>query len=211
MENLSDEQILKIVSKKGYNLKFASPKQKDNYDIVLAAVKQYGWAIQHASPTLIENRNIVLEAVKQDYIALEYGDIKFRDDKEIILHTVSKNGFSLKLASERLKKDREVITAAIIQNSSAIKYASEIYKKDIILFNLTEPLLIHHENGNISIIYDWLEADDLIDHFRKVREFNVISDLRVNDKLCSITNIYEIKADLLEMDNGPEAHLICKM
>lgn len=209
-ENSGKKEVLAIVSKLGWNLKFASKKLQDDAEVVSVAVKNYGWALQYASSRLQSHRTIVLDSVIQDHQAFQYCHPKFYDDKEIVMLVVKKYGYYLKLASPRLKADWEIVIAALIQNSNVLKYADASIqeKEDLLLYNLGESLTLLDDNGKYYQIYNWLSHSNLLDLVRQQIPAKNIADLEVNGFLVSENTAEKIKAELVFLETGPEAKII---
>ena len=147
--------IIKAVQIKN-NLKYASERLKDNYDIALTAVKANGISLQFISDRLKDNENIALAAVSNNYYAflyvsdklkdtesfvstvvkkynspLEFASDRLKDDYDFILPFIKRNEYNLSCVSDRLKDNENFILTSIKNNPRLIKYASERLKNDI--------------------------------------------------------------------------------
>jgi len=107
------------------NLKSASNRLKDNYEIVLNAVRQEGVSLEYASDRLKDNREIVVEAIKNSEYAFRYASERLKNDISIILDAVksSKYGDIFRMIPDHLKslkENYEFAVKAVKSNSKLI-------------------------------------------------------------------------------------------
>lgn len=137
----------------GFLLREASPRLRDDMDVVLCAITADWQALHYASDRLKDDIAVVSVAVYGNGRSLEYVSDRLkankrlgllgmthgpdggyglaflseelRDDKEIVLCAVRNTADALKYASDRLKNDPEVVTAAVMKNYYSLEHASE--------------------------------------------------------------------------------------
>ena len=126
------EVVLAAVKKNEDALKYASPRLKDDKDIVLEAIKSSSVvsALRYASPRLKDDKDVVLEAVEHDGEALEFASPRLQDDKDIVLEAVKERKYALQYASPRLKDDKDVVLKAVKHDGDALQYASPRLQKE---------------------------------------------------------------------------------
>ena len=92
-------------------LLYASPRLKDDEEVVLQAISKVGYVIRYASLRLQKDKSFLLRAAKNNGNILEDVAVKFRNDKEIVSEAIrhSFGGSALQHASDRLKKDKKFI------------------------------------------------------------------------------------------------------
>lgn len=78
--------IIILVKNRGYTLKYASERLKDNYDIVLEVVIQSPSSRVWASERLRNNYDIIAQCIKVEYLLLENISESIRYDLYFLKH-----------------------------------------------------------------------------------------------------------------------------
>lgn len=161
---LNDRDIaLELVKYHGMYLQIVGNKNRDDFEIALAAVKEDMQAIKFISDRLKNSKefalelvqcqygyvyisdqfsndyDVMMEAIKENVDAFLFASLDLRANKEFVLEAVRRdkgvNGSILVYASQELCDDKEVILEAIRHNVQAIKYASILLHddKDVVL------------------------------------------------------------------------------
>lgn len=127
----ADREVIGLaVSRRGYDLEWASEKLRADREIVTIAVSDSGLAFQHASEELRADRGIAMAAVSKCGFALEYASEELRADRGIVMAAVSNDGLALEHASEELRADYDIVMAAVTKFGSVLKYASDTMRAD---------------------------------------------------------------------------------
>jgi hypothetical protein len=125
-------EVLKVVLRHGWVLRFASDELKNDKDVVMAAVSNYAASLEFASDELKNDKEIVLEAVSYKSIALFYASAELRND-----YTTMKELFMLTMESyynsnEYIFYDEKIIFNYILSKSlkKELHYIKKIYNYD---------------------------------------------------------------------------------
>jgi hypothetical protein len=102
------EEMMKLVSMDGYNLRFASKSLRNDKELVSEALKTCFYSFEYASDELKNNKELVLEAVLKDGDNLQFASENMKQDKEIVMAAVKKDGYTLRFATD-LKDDMEIV------------------------------------------------------------------------------------------------------
>ena len=130
---LALKKWLAIIEKIPNQLRAASEKAQDNREIVLAAVSAEGDTLEYASPRLkddIELLKIAIDTNNYAHSPLKYASTRLRDEKSVVTLAVEKNGHALEFASERLKNDKDLLSRAMVTSVHAYQYASKTLRDD---------------------------------------------------------------------------------
>jgi hypothetical protein len=149
--NLKNQKkyVLAFVKANGLNLKFASNKLKDDYEVISAAGLQNplsaeffgpkhrnnkelalrlceinGFSIQHFSDDLKDDEEVVSAAGQQNPLSAKFFGQKQRNNKDLALRLCEKNRLSIQHFSDNLKDDEEVGLAACNQYGGSLSYLS---------------------------------------------------------------------------------------
>lgn len=127
------------VSEDYKNLELLPKEYRDNEDIVYEAIYQDGYALKWASPRLRDDKNIVVTALSSKYLgkseinskALQFASKRLRDDDEVVIESLTHNwGNGFQYASERIRSNQEMAFAAIVMSETCFQYLTPILKKD---------------------------------------------------------------------------------
>ncbi len=126
-----DKDVMLLAVQRGRCLSFASPRLRDDKEVVMASLCHWGSTLTYASDRLQSDRELVLQAA-QYWWTLRDVDPKseFRDDKEIVMKVVQNYASSINGASPRLQVDRDVVLAAVRQDNSILLKLPESWKDD---------------------------------------------------------------------------------
>ena len=130
-----DERIVyHVVSMKGCELKWATPRLQENEYIVRTAVENDCHALQFSKHK--DNPQMLNLATKRARgYALEHASERLKDNYEIVKEIVSSYGLALQHASPRLRQDLTIVFTALINNSFANSHVhaelrnNDFYKK----------------------------------------------------------------------------------
>eukprot|EP00439_Symbiodinium_sp_Y106_P049962 s831_g6.t1 len=92
------DEILSIVEKHGWALRYAPPLFKYSEEICVAAVKSYPLVLEFISPDMRENEKVVKQAVSQCGMALLFATAKMRNRKDVVMKAVQNCGLALEFA-----------------------------------------------------------------------------------------------------------------
>jgi len=131
--------VYSAVSKNGLELKDASERLKDDFQIASAAIYNNIDAWEYVSEILKKNKNFVLNAAKQIRGVIKYVGEKMKTDKDVALAAISIDSEAITHVSENLKLDKEIMLCAISKYIGAIKYIPDNLKhdKEVILAGVT--------------------------------------------------------------------------
>jgi hypothetical protein len=101
-------------------LLWASPRLRENKDVLLIACSHFGRALRYTE-SLRRDRDVVLAALKADGNALQM--CGFRNDLEMVKVAIRHEPFALQYASEELRQNVELLVIAGRQNRKALKCA----------------------------------------------------------------------------------------
>ncbi len=137
-----DPQIVELALKvTGWTLHCASDAVRADKRLVLVAVGSWGSAsaLQYASPRLKDDPDVVFAAVQSSGKALQFASNRLRNDPRIVLAAVHEDGTVLEHASKRLRSDPSVVRAAVASDGKALEFASTAIKnnKDIVKVAVT--------------------------------------------------------------------------
>lgn len=115
-------------------LEYASPRLREDMDMILLALMHGGWrgdvldamAAPHANHTLMGQhltRDEVLDRVSRDGMSLGF-HAAYNDDDEIVRTAARCDPRALRFASERLRNNNEFVTMVVSENGMTLRYAS---------------------------------------------------------------------------------------
>lgn len=159
-------------------LRYTSPINRSDKEIVLPLITLNGYALQYASNELKQNKEIVYAAISNCPESYIYADEKFFEDKDFLLLSLKNEDYDeenyedfLQNLSDNFQDDKDIVMSAVKKCGINIKYASSRLKndKDIVMAAInscyyndddskmkTEELLkyIKKINKNIDIILE---------------------------------------------------------
>ncbi|OLP84300.1 hypothetical protein AK812_SmicGene34836 [Symbiodinium microadriaticum] len=109
------DEILSIVEKHGWALRYAPPLFKYSEEICVAAVKSYPLVLEFISPDMRENEKVVKQAVSQCGMALLFATTKMRSRRDVVMKAVQNCGLALEFAHPDQKKQPAVVYTAVQQ------------------------------------------------------------------------------------------------
>ncbi len=127
-----ENEVLDIVAKSGWQLKYALNHFKDDKSVVLAAVKNDGMALAHASERLQNDEDIVMAAIGESGQAIKYANERFWADRQAMLVVIQTFGYGLfEYGSEELKKDKELVLLALKNNPRTLQYVDDKLRDEV--------------------------------------------------------------------------------
>lgn len=167
--------VLKKVKLNGLNIRFASNRLRNHYQVAKHAVESSSSnrrsALFYASLEMQNNMDILKAAVKTDYrqfkfagelcknnkknvlaivqisgLCLQYVPEPLRYDKDIVYTAVCKNGKALQFAG-KYASNRRIVRAALKNNPSALRYASDCLKSDD---RIVKEVLFHYNEIRLA-------------------------------------------------------------
>ena len=126
------EIVMKVVSKCGMALEFASNELREDREVVETAIRNSGGAIQYA---LIIELPLVYLALSKDIWSLSHISHTYGSNRSVMEFAVSRIGLTLLCASAELCDDYDLVVIAILQDVDAFAYASPrlLANKDVIM------------------------------------------------------------------------------
>ena len=115
-------------------LQWASSHLKHHRDFILKVISKDGQLLKWASDE--SKGEVVLQAVSQNWQALRWAPDELKGDREVVLQAASQNWQALQWAFDELKGDREVVLQAASQNWQALRWASDELKRDPTWFEI---------------------------------------------------------------------------
>ena len=101
---------------------------KDDKELLMVAVTTSVDTLLWASPRLREDKDVLLQACRHFGRAIRYTD-KLRSDRDVALAAVAQDGDALQMTG--LRGDAEVVKVAVENSPFALQYASEAMRADV--------------------------------------------------------------------------------
>ena len=130
------EYCVKNLQRNGAALELVPKSFQDDIELVKLAVGNYGRALAFASPRLKENLEVIAIATEADPSCIEFLTENFllENIENVVIPTLSKDGLLLKKLSQKLKDDALISMIACYSNPFALKFVPEhLLDKEFVL------------------------------------------------------------------------------
>lgn len=124
-------------------LSYASPRLRDNEEVVRTAVTEAGLSLEYASPRLKCDKEIVKLAVAEEPYSFKYAASTLRDDIEFVAEIVAISPVAFKCASSRLRTHEKSVRKLMEINPLVAKYC----EGDLLKNKLKEELKAAKKNS----------------------------------------------------------------
>ena len=130
--------LLASVKNDGMKLIFASPRLRNDPDVVLTAVEHSGEALKHASERLQNDRQIVMAAVKQTGSAHMFASRRLQKDPQVVHRKILsdsrddlvKNPYALRNAPKVFRHDRDIVLLCASRDGRVLEFTSQALRDD---------------------------------------------------------------------------------
>ena len=127
----SKKVCLAAVSSSVDALLWASPENKEDKEIVLAAVRAHGRALRYTKK-LRGDRDCCLAAVENTGSALQFCSRECRSDPELVLTALASAPTALQYASEEIRANARIVAVAAKQDRRVLACAPEAVQRDVL-------------------------------------------------------------------------------
>lgn len=130
------EEMLQAVAENGLALEHASPRLRNDRDVVRTAIRSWAPALQFASAQLRNDMSVVLIAIQAYYFQhqngnpFEYASEELQNNKEFIRSAVMLNGSAFQYVKPKFKSDREIVLAAVGRDARMLHFAPQQLQDD---------------------------------------------------------------------------------
>lgn len=182
---------------------------RDDFDVVKTAVEIRGWYLKYASNKLKNNPEIVKSAINEYSSALEYASKELRNNPEIAKFAASKHGCSIRYASKQLRNNFEIALIAVKQDSRAFKYLSKELKDNpkiliAALEDYHETIELYDEFWSQDDSYYLKEANALIHASTRIKRLcKDKGPLEAIELLEKLYLLEELEAELQNSNSTP--------
>eukprot|EP00435_Cladocopium_sp_Y103_P048969 s935_g14.t1 len=112
-DNRDKEEVLSIITKYGWAIRYAPPLFRNSEEVCVAAMKTYGLGLEFLSPAMRNNEKVVKAAVSHCGMALIFAPAEFRNRRDIVKQAVQNAGLALEFAHPELRKDQSIVYYAM--------------------------------------------------------------------------------------------------
>jgi len=135
IQNLSIEEVLEIIGKKGPDLNFyldVPKKYHANKQIIISAINNDCYPCDEFSYHMDSKEILNLLFEKDKFYKIDFNELSdvLKDDYDIALKAITKNASNINCFSERLKNNHELIKIALQKDASIFDNFNEEFKKD---------------------------------------------------------------------------------
>lgn len=117
----------------GFALQWASPRLRDNEDLVEIAISQgspHGWVFEFASPRLQDDLRMATLAVKENPYALSCVSERLKNDPSLVQSAITHDALTFRYAGTQAQDNNYLAKLAIEGNPYTIRWCSDRLKND---------------------------------------------------------------------------------